>query len=301
MSRRNRKSIDVFNISFLDLLSGALGAVIILFITIPKNQPQASKPIQEVSCSNTVDKKVLDKCMSTLKEKNEIVKQQRSELNEIIAEQSKLLTKLEKTQKQTKYQDQKKKEDQKNTGVGDSDVGFKFKGKNIVFLIDVSGSMRGEKIGQVKAGLKMLIASMGQEYKVDVVYFPHSPKQNYYSLWGVLQAMSTIDVKQEVYEFLAKLKPRGSTPTRSALIYALSQYPELTDIILLSDGSPTIPGSRKLDNYKDLIKDVTWHNGTKVQINTIGVGQTVFKNKSSDLYQFLKQLSGSTKGFFYGF
>lgn len=45
----NRKDIEVFNISFLDLLSGALGAVIFLFIVVPKGggespavQPQLS-------------------------------------------------------------------------------------------------------------------------------------------------------------------------------------------------------------------------------------------------------------------
>src|SRR5690625_1055114 len=44
-----RKDIEVFNISFLDLLSGALGAVIFLFIVVPKGggespalQPQLS-------------------------------------------------------------------------------------------------------------------------------------------------------------------------------------------------------------------------------------------------------------------
>ena len=31
-----KKEINVFNVSFLDLLSGALGAVIILYIIVPK-------------------------------------------------------------------------------------------------------------------------------------------------------------------------------------------------------------------------------------------------------------------------
>lgn len=36
-----RENIDVFNISFLDLLSGALGAVIFLFIVVPKGEGEA--------------------------------------------------------------------------------------------------------------------------------------------------------------------------------------------------------------------------------------------------------------------
>jgi hypothetical protein len=35
---RKRRQIELFSISFLDLLSGALGAVIILFVAIPKEQ-----------------------------------------------------------------------------------------------------------------------------------------------------------------------------------------------------------------------------------------------------------------------
>ena len=36
---RKRRQIELFSISFLDLLSGALGAVIILYVAIPKNKP----------------------------------------------------------------------------------------------------------------------------------------------------------------------------------------------------------------------------------------------------------------------
>ena len=36
---RKRRAIELFSISFLDLLSGALGAVIILYVAIPKNLP----------------------------------------------------------------------------------------------------------------------------------------------------------------------------------------------------------------------------------------------------------------------
>jgi len=37
----NRKDIEIFNLSFLDLLSGALGAVIFLFIVVPKGEGEA--------------------------------------------------------------------------------------------------------------------------------------------------------------------------------------------------------------------------------------------------------------------
>ena len=160
--------------------------------------------------------------------------------------------------------------------------------------------MAGERLGQVKAGLKMLIASMGEDYKVDIVYFPHSPKQDYYALWGLTQGMSTMNVKNEVYDFLADLRPRGYTPTRAALLYVLGNYPGLSDIVLLSDGVPTMLGSSKKDNINTLIDEIVQRNTNKVQINTIGVGQTNF-SKSTNLYKFLRGLSKKSNGFYYGF
>ena len=43
---RKRRQIELFSISFLDLLSGALGAVIILYVAIPKNKPVAVPKIE---------------------------------------------------------------------------------------------------------------------------------------------------------------------------------------------------------------------------------------------------------------
>ena len=46
----NRGQIQVFSISFLDVLSGALGAVIILFVVVPKSPatPEAEQKYQDV-------------------------------------------------------------------------------------------------------------------------------------------------------------------------------------------------------------------------------------------------------------
>lgn len=293
-----RKEINIFNISFLDLLSGALGAVIILFIAVPKNKaPESSDKVTEAVC--TMDKKLLNQCLDEL----DIKKQNIQEGQKSKEELEKKVIALSKDNKRMKEElDQSSPKSQNSSSESaNADVGFKFKGKTIVFLIDVSGSMVGEKIGQVKAGLKMLIASMGNEFSVDIVYFPHTPTQDYYSLWGLTQPLATMTVKEEVYDFLVKLRPRGNTPTRSALLYALANYPSATDIVLLSDGLPTIQGTQQIDNYEDLIKDIKWHNGRNVQINTIGVGAISFNGHSSNLYKFLKSLSETSNGFFHGF
>lgn len=47
-----RKTINVFNISFLDLICGALGAVILLFIIVPKLDSKSQKELEAISQAN---------------------------------------------------------------------------------------------------------------------------------------------------------------------------------------------------------------------------------------------------------
>ena len=49
-----RKEINIFGTSFLDLLSGALGAVIILFIIVPKMSVQQQEALQELTGHSNV-------------------------------------------------------------------------------------------------------------------------------------------------------------------------------------------------------------------------------------------------------
>ena len=181
------------------------------------------------------------------------------------------------------------------------DVGFKFKGKNIVLVIDVSGSIFLEdKIGQVKAGLKMLITSMGDEFNIDVVHFPDGMTHDYRTLWGRTKKMSKRN-KTSVYDFLQDLKPWGSTPTRSVMKYVLRNYKSATDIVLLSDGAPTKKNSKMIDNIDSVASDIKIKNNNRVQISTIGVGSDFLRNTRNPKYRFLKKVADENGGFFVGF
>lgn len=285
----SRRDINAFNISFLDLLSGALGAVIILFVAVPKAKqetPKPSPPSQEIK----------------LKAKNQALQAQIKSMEIKLAEiKKKVPTAAPIVDKIVEVKEKPVEPVEVRPGILDVDVGFKFKGKRIVFLIDVSGSMRTQdKIGQVKAGLKMLITSMPKDYQIDVIQFPGKNGARYYSLWSYTQALGE-NQKRSVYKFLNKLKPNGATPTRSALNYALSRYNELTDIVLLSDGAPTRHKSRDYDDISDILKEVKKNNYKKVQINTIGVGPAFSLTSSTPASVFLKDLAKQSNGFFYGF
>src|SRR5690606_24140881 len=106
----------------------------------------------------------------------------------------------------------------------DLDIGFKFKGKSIVFIIDTSFSMTDEdRMGQVKAGIKMLLTALGNGYKVEVVQFPLGERAPFRSMWGTVREFSGIN-KMDAFDFIYSLRPSGGTPTRDTLLFVLKNY-----------------------------------------------------------------------------
>lgn len=291
----SRRETNVFSIAFLDLLSGALGAVIILYVAVPKSQQviETIKPKEEVSVQETQslqDKIALDQLqqeLSLLKENNEMMKNELEQAKSVIAEMNTTQEIEEPTEAE-------------NTARFSS--GFQFKGKNLVFIIDVSGSMVIEdRMGKVRSGLKMFLLSLDEDYKVDIVFYPDGMRNLYRPLWGNPKTMSERN-KTEAFEFLDALFPFGSTPTRQVIRYALEHYKQATDIILLSDGAPTLPLSSQTDNIPEILNLIQeWNRGNRVQISTIGVGSDMVAKEKTLKYDFLNDLAMKNNGFFHTF
>ena len=282
---RKRREIQLFSISFLDLLSGALGAVIILYIAVPKTQTKADPTIEQA--------------------KERVIQEQSQKLDETLAQVKALQESNRKLREEVEQSKIAKVEtpvaENSNNPEQPFDVGFKFKGDKIVFIIDTSYSMYQEdRIGQVKAGLKMLITSMAPHFQIDVVQFPNGERTPYKVLWGGLKELSSLN-KYDVYDFVYGMRPYGGTPTRDALIHVLNHYDSISDIVLLTDGAPSLHNSSRRDDIYDILKVVRENNPHKVQINTIGVGKEFIKDKTSDYYKFLELLASENKGFFVGF
>ena len=290
-----RRENSVFNIAFLDLLSGALGAVIILYVAVPKGQNKEVPPEKKVTESK---QKFQENIQQKLEKQIERTEQRNRQLE---AEKQELKKKIVELQKQKSPETTPQKVQNKKH-LKSTDVGFNFHGQKIVFVLDTSGSMYLEdRIGQVKAGLKMLITSMAPSYQIDVVVFPdNSSRTLYRALWGKLKK-TTKAHKKEVYQFLLNIKPHGGTPTEDALTYALDHYQDASDIVLLSDGTPTIGNSRNAANIPKLLEKMKRKNGGRTQINTIGVGSDFLEDKDNKKYRFLSKLAKQHKGFFVGF
>jgi len=278
---RKRRQIELFSLSFLDLISGALGAVIILYVAIPKNKP--------IDIKEDIVKESMKKDLASSKEKIEELQKQLEEANRKIAATPQVTPAVPAQIEQTVQ------------GGLDADIGFKFKGKNIIFIIDTSLSMIEEdRMSQVKAGIKMLLTSLPGIYKVEIVQFPLGERAPFRSMWGVQKEFQGIN-RMDAFDFIYSLRPQGGTPTRDTLMFVLKNYENVSDIVLLTDGAPTYHNSNKKDDIFEILRLVRENNPSKVQINTIGVGSNFLKDKTSEQYKFLSLLSSESNGFFVGF
>lgn len=287
-----RREVNVFSLSFLDLISGALGAVIILYVAVPKGNPLQEK---------------MDVIVKDVKSKDQRINELESEVKELKALQAVAKQELENqaAAETPPAPVETEEKDNSTEGLG-LEVGFKFKGKNIVFILDTSKSMEYEdnghdRMGQVKAGLKMLLMSMPASFQIEVVQFPNADRSPFKPFFGRLKPLS-LENKLDIIDYLYAIRPFGGTPTRDALNYAFATYNDMTDIVLLSDGEPSLHQSNIKDDIYEILTLVRGKNSTrKVQINTIGVGSDVLHDKTAKPYQFLRQLAEQNGGFFLGF
>lgn len=343
-----KRKVNIFSISILDILSGALGAVIILYIILPKFNSETLEQVKELESlnatvvqvqqledminqlENSVEKELFEKIEAQIKELKQTIEKLKSEVETLqrdlataqkkIEEQKQKIQDLENQIQELNEQiTQLKKENEElkaykiwmtNCGYdlnddcpSNVDIGFKFQGKNVLFIIDVSGSMGPiqannweDRLNYVKSGIKMLITTMDDSYKFDIIKFPHRSDFDFKSNWGVLKSATDFN-KNNQYSFIKRLKAGGGTPTRAVLRYALTNYSGLTDIVLLSDGEPT-----DTDNIYNLLKEIKSLNTKGVRINAIGVGADFFDHPNSVKVQFMKLLTYQNgRGFFVDF
>jgi Ca-activated chloride channel family protein len=109
--------------------------------------------------------------------------------------------------------------------------------KDIVFVLDKSGSMRGEKIGQAQRALSYCVDALNDGDRFNIVTF--STGVDAYAE-GLVTASG--DEKSRAGEFIKKIYARGGTDINAALLEALdmpdSERPRM--VVFLTDGLPTV-------------------------------------------------------------
>jgi Ca-activated chloride channel family protein len=157
--------------------------------------------------------------------------------------------------------------------------------KDIVFVIDTSGSMSGEKIEQAKRALKFYINNLNEKDNFDIITFNTNIEKFSDEL-----IKATSENLEKAIKFTDKISASGGTNIHDALIEALQMLDEenngRTDILIfLTDGKPTVG----VTDTEKILNSIVKQNTKNTRIFVFGVGYEVNTH-------LLDRISGKNKG-----
>jgi len=155
--------------------------------------------------------------------------------------------------------------------------------KDVVFVVDTSGSMSGAKLQQAKKALEFCVENLNNEDRFEIVRFSTEAEP----LFGKLVDADS-EHRKRASNFITDLKPIGGTAIADALRSALKARTEKTErpflIIFLTDGLPTV-GARNPDEIVAEVK-----KAGSARIFSFGIGSDVNT-------QLLDQIAEGTRAF----
>jgi len=141
--------------------------------------------------------------------------------------------------------------------------------KNIIFILDTSGSMKGEKIRQAKGALSFCLNSLNEGDRFNVIDFDDQIRT---FKTGLVRAQK--ENIREALSFVDKCEAEGGTNINDALLTGLEQIEEASGasfIIFLTDGLPTVGQT----DINTILKNVKGANQSSTRIFVFGVGYDV--------------------------
>jgi len=142
--------------------------------------------------------------------------------------------------------------------------------KDVVFLIDTSGSVPGDWVKQMVRGVGQGLNLLNEQDRFNIVMFKDNPA--FFSTDGPTQATAENIARGQ--SFLTTAESSGWTDMNTALSRLLVRDLDVQRVyylILISDGQPT----RGVINTRDLINIITRNNDLAASIYCVGVGRRV--------------------------
>ncbi|MFC1502122.1 VIT domain-containing protein [bacterium] len=140
--------------------------------------------------------------------------------------------------------------------------------KDIVFILDVSGSMEGKKIQQARDALTYSISHLNKNDRFSVITFSSGIRFFKKSL------VSAAEYRDEAVRYVKRLEAKGGTNINEALTEALEMDFDRrrpASLVFITDGLPTV-GERDISK---ILKNVKRNNPDEIKIFTFGVGYDV--------------------------
>jgi len=141
--------------------------------------------------------------------------------------------------------------------------------KDIVFVLDVSGSMTGKKLRQAKKALKFCIENLNKNDRFNIIKFSTEAELLFDNLSSVNE-----NKLGQTREFIGELRAIGGTNIEEALTLALKMKKSSKrpfTIMFLTDGKPTIGET----NEGRLLKIINKKNRENIRIFTFGIGNEI--------------------------
>lgn len=146
--------------------------------------------------------------------------------------------------------------------------------KNVVLVLDTSGSMSGDKIVQARNALKYIVQQLRPEDTFNIVQFNTDV-----STWRNESLAATSKNKNDAIDYVEDLNAGGSTNIEEALKVSFSQVPTSKGdrpsyVIFLTDGEPTIG----VTDTPGLLKVAKAANTKNAKLFNFGVGYSINTN-----------------------
>ncbi len=157
--------------------------------------------------------------------------------------------------------------------------------KDVVFVLDTSGSMAGPKMAQAKKALQFCVENLNDEDRFEIIRFSTEVEPLFDKLVDATRAN-----RDTANDFVKRLHALGSTAIDDALAKALSVEAGHGDrpfvIVFLTDGEPTIG----VTNPDEILAHVKNENRGGTRIFCFGIGTDVNTH-------LLDNISEQTRGF----
>ncbi len=142
--------------------------------------------------------------------------------------------------------------------------------RDMVFVIDTSGSMQGKRIEQARNALKFCLRNLGGKDRFGLIHFATTVNKYRDNLLP-----ATSRKVEEAQGWVDNLEAVGSTNISEALAAALDMRPadpgRCFTIVFFTDGQPTIGET----NVEKIVQSVVAKNTANTRIFTFGVGDDV--------------------------